>query len=153
MTTKPILYLFWILTCPAFFIGCNPNNDWTTHACPISHPTPPTNHHFIKLKEILSQNILYSLQSTMHLHTHQKVLQTPSSTPSFSQNAPHPPCIDINKDDIQQLTRLPGIGQTKAQNIIQMRLKKPFKRKKDIQKIKGIGAKTYQKLAPMLCDI
>ena len=64
-----------------------------------------------------------------------------------------PPCININEADVSQLMTLPGIGKKRAQDIIQMRNKKPFRRKTDLQRVKGIGKKTYQKLAANLCDL
>lgn len=62
-------------------------------------------------------------------------------------------CININTADIQQLTKLPGIGQKRALDIIQYRSKKPFRKKSDLQRIKGIGKKMLQKLSPHVCDL
>ena len=62
-------------------------------------------------------------------------------------------CIDINTAEIAQLMTLPGIGQTRAESIVQARNKRPFRRKKDITRIKGISAKSYQKLQEYLCEI
>ena len=68
-------------------------------------------------------------------------------------NTPNSECIDINTAEIAQLITLPGIGQSRAESIVQARNKKPFRRKKDITKIKGISAKSYQKLQGLLCEI
>ena len=62
-------------------------------------------------------------------------------------------CIDLNTADIAQLITLPGIGQARAESIVQARNKRAFKRKKDITKIKGISAKSYHKLQEYLCEI
>ena len=62
-------------------------------------------------------------------------------------------CIDINTADIPELMRLPGIGQARAQAIVTSRETRAFKRKKDIRRIKGIGPKSYIKLAGLICDI
>ena len=48
---------------------------------------------------------------------------------------------------------LPGIGEKRADEIIQKRSQRTFKKKTDITKIKGIGKKTYNKMAPLLCDL
>ena len=62
-------------------------------------------------------------------------------------------CIDINQADESQLTMLPGVGQNRARQIIQARGKKPFKRKSDITRIKGIGRKSFRKMAAYICEI
>ena len=62
-------------------------------------------------------------------------------------------CIDINTADVSQLMALPGVGKGRAQAIIQSRSRKPFKRKKDITRIKGIGAQSYRKMADAICEV
>jgi competence ComEA-like helix-hairpin-helix protein len=62
-------------------------------------------------------------------------------------------CVDINSADIAQLTSLPGVGKGRAEAIVQSRTRKPFKRKKDITRIKGIGAQSYRKMADRICEI
>ncbi len=62
-------------------------------------------------------------------------------------------CIDINTADENQLTSLPGVGKGRAEAIVQARTRKPFKRKKDITRIKGIGVQSYRKMADKICDI
>ena len=62
-------------------------------------------------------------------------------------------CIDINTADVTQLTSLPGVGKGRAEAIIQSRSRKPFKRKKDITRIKGIGAQSFRKMADSICEI
>ena len=54
--------------------------------------------------------------------------------------------ININTADLQQLTELEGIGETKGQAIIDYREKHGgFNRPEDILAVKGIGSKTYEK--------
>ena len=62
-------------------------------------------------------------------------------------------CIDINLADEKELSRLPGVGLSRAQAIVNAREKRPFKRKKDIMRIKGIGAKSYRRMVDQICDI
>lgn len=78
--------------------------------------------------------------------------------PSPAQAAPttgmtEQACIDINTADIPELMHLPGIGKSRAQAIVASREHRAFKRKKDIKRIKGIGNKSYLKLAAIICDI
>ncbi len=59
--------------------------------------------------------------------------------------------INLNTAPKSQLSRLPGVGPKRAEDIIEYREKNgPFKSKKDIQKIKGIGPKTYEKMEKYL---
>lgn len=60
-------------------------------------------------------------------------------------------CIDINVADAEALTRLPGIGKTRAEAIIATRTKRPFRKPSSIVRVKGIGPKAYQKMAPHIC--
>ena len=57
--------------------------------------------------------------------------------------------IDLNQASAQQLTRLPGIGESLAKRIVDFREQNgPFKRVEDLMKVKGIGEKSFQKLRP-----
>ena len=62
--------------------------------------------------------------------------------------------IDLNTAPKNTLTRLPGIGPKRALDIIAYRDKHGgFKTKKDIQKIKGIGVKTFEKMKKYLAPL
>lgn len=55
--------------------------------------------------------------------------------------------VDLNKATRSELESLKGIGPTKAQAIIDYRQKNgPFKRLEDLEKVKGIGKSTVDKL-------
>lgn len=59
--------------------------------------------------------------------------------------------LDLNAAAEADLVRLPGIGPVMAKRIVEYRQTHgPFKRLDDLRQVKGIGAKTYAKLAPLL---
>ena len=56
--------------------------------------------------------------------------------------------ININSASATELASLPGIGDSKAQAIIEHRAAEPFKTVDDLKKVKGIGEKTLESLRP-----
>lgn len=52
--------------------------------------------------------------------------------------------VDINSASKEELTKIKGIGETKAQAIIEYREKKCFERIEDLDLVKGFGAKTIE---------
>ena len=54
--------------------------------------------------------------------------------------------ININTASLEELTTLKGIGEKKAQKIIEYRTKTPFKTKEQIMEVSGIGESLYNKI-------
>jgi competence protein ComEA len=92
------------------------------------------------------------------LEAYAKALQC-DTLGSFSQTAksrsnetpPNPLRIDLNTASEAELVRLPGIGPVMAKRIVEYRKANgPFRQLRDLRRVKGIGAKTYEKIAPLL---
>lgn len=55
--------------------------------------------------------------------------------------------VEINSTPLNELLRLPGIGETLANRIIE---KRPYARLTDLLEVEGIGPATYRRLKPLL---
>ena len=54
--------------------------------------------------------------------------------------------VNIKTATVGELTRLPGVGPSKASAIVQYRERRPFERVRDILRVRGIGRKTFREL-------
>jgi competence protein ComEA len=54
--------------------------------------------------------------------------------------------IDLNRASVAELMRLPGVGQKKAQAIVNHRAKAPFQRPEDVVQVKGLGPAWFAKV-------
>lgn len=65
--------------------------------------------------------------------------------------AQHTGVVNLNDASAEQLERLPGIGPSRAQAILELRARlKRFTRIEDLLRVKGIGRATFRKLRPLL---
>jgi competence protein ComEA len=58
--------------------------------------------------------------------------------------------IAVNHATTAELERLPGIGPAKAERLAHERDRRPFRGPGDLRRVKGIGRKTAQRLAPLI---
>ncbi len=78
-----------------------------------------------------------------------------SPGPSETKTPAHPsdkltegdPRLDINRADVFDLTRIPGVGKKTAERIIDCREKNgPFRAVADLEKVEGIGKKKAERI-------
>lgn len=58
--------------------------------------------------------------------------------------------VNINTASVDELMLLPDIGRVKAEKIVSYRKANPFSKIDDIVNVKGIGPKTFRKIAKYL---
>ena len=83
----------------------------------------------------------------------QDILQAAASSSKQKKIRPvlRPKSININTANKDELTRLPRIGPKIADRIISYRKTNgPFKNIEEIKNVKGIGSKTFERLAPYI---
>jgi competence protein ComEA len=54
--------------------------------------------------------------------------------------------VDLNRATVSELMRLPGLGLKKAQAIVALRLRQPFRRMEDVLAVKGLGPAWFAKV-------
>ncbi len=70
--------------------------------------------------------------------------------PEMTQG-PQPQRIDINRAEEWLLDILPGIGPSRAQAIVDYRLKNgPFRSTNELMKVEGIGTAIYEQIKPLI---
>lgn len=58
--------------------------------------------------------------------------------------------VNINEATAEQLELLPGVGPSRAKQIVDYRRQHAFKRSEELTRIKGIGKKTFAKLRTLV---
>jgi len=93
------------------------------------------------------------MRKSLHIITLALVIAA-VSTAAFADAAPSVASsgvVNINSADATQLSLLPRVGAKAAERIIAYRTEHgPFKKTSDLMQVKGIGAKTYERMAQYL---
>lgn len=77
------------------------------------------------------------------------VINEPSPPTTMSSEVSNNNKINVNTAGVSQLKELPGIGEKKAQAILDYRNEKgSFRKISDLVKVKGIGEKMLEKITP-----
>ncbi|MGB0589754.1 MAG: MBL fold metallo-hydrolase [Myxococcota bacterium] len=75
---------------------------------------------------------------------------TPIAAPTAATATPTTELVNVNTADAAELDTLPGIGPKKAAAIIATREEAPFDSIDALRRVRGIGAKTVEKLRPLV---
>ena len=79
-----------------------------------------------------------------------QILQSPKEPAPKTPKPPKEGAIDINTADASALKKFNGVGPATAKKIVDYReANGPFASCDDLTKVKGIGAKTLEKIKPM----
>ena len=74
---------------------------------------------------------------------------TPPAPPAGARKLqPGDPPVNVNTASAADLQKLPGVGPVTAQAIVAARADRPFRTVADLDRVRGIGAKTIEKLRP-----
>jgi competence protein ComEA len=85
------------------------------------------------------------------LRLERKPTPPPAATTTTARKLrPGDPPIDVNAATAEELQQLDGIGPKLAQAIIETRAASPFTSPDDLKRVKGIGAKTMDKVRPFV---
>ena len=103
-------------------------------------------------KSLLALTVAALTFGTVTATRAESAVRPAATTPTTSIAAPmmYSGVVNINEATADQLERLPGIGPSRAQAIVNFRKTHPFKRIEDLQRIKGLGKKSWNRLRPLI---
>lgn len=74
----------------------------------------------------------------------------PPAFAAAADNAAPAAVVDLNRAPVDELAKLPHVGPKRAALIVARRQEKPFQSVDELTEIKGIGAKTLEKIRPQV---
>ena len=91
------------------------------------------------------------MRKSLHIVTLALIIAAVSTVAFADAPAISSGVVNINSADATQLSLLPRVGAKSAERIIAYRTEHgPFKKTSDLMQVKGIGAKTYERMAQYL---
>jgi comEA protein len=128
------------------------------HACSLEEESMNSNRPVLMFHHTFALLGCLLLGPALSAHAQAKPAQakppaaaTPSASASAAPATGVSGVLNLNTASIEELTRLPGVGPSRAQAIVELRTKmNGFKSVEDIMRVRGIGRKTFRTLEPML---
>lgn len=115
------------------------NNDRVKHLIDIAGG-------FTENADLSKINLAIKLKDEMKVHIY-KIGEKNDILENKTENSDNnSSLININSATKEELMKITGIGETKAEKIIEYREKNKFNSIEDIIKVKGIGKKTFEKI-------
>lgn len=115
------------------------NNDRVKHLIDIAGG-------FTENSDLSKINLAIKLKDEMKVHIY-KIGEKNDILENKTENSDNnSSLININSATKEELMKITGIGETKAEKIIEYREKNKFNSIEDIIKVKGIGKKTFEKI-------
>jgi competence protein ComEA len=96
-------------------------------------------------------NLAERLKDSEHIHVPRQGEAPDAGAVAADASVAQGGSLDLNTASASDLDNLPGIGQSFAERIIEYRTANgPFAAVEDLQKVKGIGAALFAKIAPLV---
>ncbi len=114
-----------------------------------------------KLNNLLTSNeqklllfiVFFAFAGLIMRYTGLTAEEDANSTDSLNFQQDHQLQYDLQNITKEELITIPGIGNKKAEDILQYKEENGFQKKSELMNIKGIGEKTYKKIEKYFIDL